>query len=52
MKSAENSSGQSQWPCGLSHEPYSPAGTLGSRVRIPLKALMSVRVYSVFMFCA
>jgi hypothetical protein len=43
---------RSQWPRGLRHEPSSLAGTLGSWVRIPLKAWMSVGVYSVFvLFC-
>jgi hypothetical protein len=37
-----------QWPRGLRHEPSSPAPTLGLWVRIPLKARMSVCVYSVF----
>jgi hypothetical protein len=42
----------SQRPRGLRHEPSSPARTLGSCVRIPLKAWMSVCVYSVFvLFC-
>jgi hypothetical protein len=35
-------------PRGLRHEMSSPAQTLGSWVRIPLEALMSVRVSSVF----
>jgi hypothetical protein len=34
---------------GMKHEPPSPAQTLGSWVRIPLKAWMSVCAYSVFM---
>jgi hypothetical protein len=38
----------SQWPRGLGHETISTAQTLGSRVRIPLEAWMSVRVSSVF----
>jgi hypothetical protein len=43
---------RSQWPRGLSHEPSSPARTLGSWVRIPLKAWMSACIYSVFvLFC-
>jgi hypothetical protein len=42
----------SQWPRGLRHELSSLARTLGSWVRIQLKAWMSVLVYSVFvMFC-
>jgi hypothetical protein len=41
-------SGRSQWPRGLRHEPVSPARTLGSWVRIPLEAWMSVCVYSMF----
>jgi hypothetical protein len=45
-------SGRSQWPCGLRHEPSSLARTLESWVRIPFKAWISVRVYSVFvLFC-
>jgi hypothetical protein len=39
---------RSQPPRSLRHEPSSPARTLGSWVRIPLKAWMSVYVYSVF----
>jgi hypothetical protein len=38
---------RSQWPHSLRHELSSPAQTLGSWVRIPLKAWMSVCVYSV-----
>jgi hypothetical protein len=38
---------RSQWPHGLSHDPSSSAGTLGSWVPIPLEAWMSVCVYSV-----
>jgi hypothetical protein len=38
-----------QWPRGLKHELSSPALTLGSWVRIPLEAWMSVCTYSVFM---
>jgi hypothetical protein len=33
---------RSQWPRGLRHELSSPARVLGSRVRTPLKAWMSV----------
>jgi hypothetical protein len=41
-----------QRPRGLKHETSSPARTLGSWVRIPLTAWMSVCVYSVFvLFC-
>jgi hypothetical protein len=40
----------SQWPRGLRHEPSSPDQTLGSRVRIPLQAWMSICVDSVFVF--
>jgi hypothetical protein len=41
---------RSQWlRSGLRHELSSPAQTLGSWVRIPLEARMSVCVYSVFM---
>jgi hypothetical protein len=39
---------RSQWPCGLRHDVSLPAQTLGSWVRIQLKAWMSVRVYYVF----
>jgi hypothetical protein len=39
---------RSQWPCGLRHELPSLACTLGSWVRIPLYAWISVCVYS---FC-
>jgi hypothetical protein len=39
---------RSQWPRGLRHELSSPAQTLGSWVRIPLEARMSLCVYSVF----
>jgi hypothetical protein len=38
---------RSQWPSGLNHEPSSSAQILGLWVRIPLKAWMSVWVYSV-----
>jgi hypothetical protein len=38
----------SQWPRVLRHELSSLARTLGSWVRIPLEACMSVCVYSVF----
>jgi hypothetical protein len=40
---------RSQWPGGLWHEMFSLARTLGSWVRIPLKAWMSVCVYSMFL---
>jgi hypothetical protein len=40
--------GRSTWPRGLRHKLSSPARTLGSWVRIPLKAWMSVCIYSVF----
>jgi hypothetical protein len=44
--------GRSQWPLGLRNELSSLARTLGSRVRIPLKAWISVCVYSMFvLFC-
>jgi hypothetical protein len=39
---------QSQWPRRLSHGLCSRAQTLGSWVRIPLEAWMSVCIYSVF----
>jgi hypothetical protein len=43
---------RSKWPRDLRHELYSPAQTLGSWVRIPFEAWMSVCVYSVFvLFC-
>jgi hypothetical protein len=43
---------RSQWPRGLRHELSSPARTLGSQVRIPLKSWIYVCVYSVFvLFC-
>jgi hypothetical protein len=42
----------SQWPRGLTHELSSLARKLRSGVRIPLKAWMSVCIYSVFvLFC-
>jgi hypothetical protein len=40
--------GRSQWPRGLRHELSSPAQTLRTWVRIPLKAWMLVCIYSVF----
>jgi hypothetical protein len=39
--------GRSQWPRGLRHELSSLALTLGSLVQIPIKACISVCVYSV-----
>jgi hypothetical protein len=39
---------RSQWPRDLRHELFSLTGTLGSWVRTPLKAWISVCVYSVF----
>jgi hypothetical protein len=39
---------RSQWPNGLRHEMSSPTRKLRSLVRIPLKAWMSLSVYSVF----
>jgi hypothetical protein len=41
---------RSQWSCGLIHELFLPAQTLGSWFRIPLEAWMSVCVcfYSVY----
>jgi hypothetical protein len=39
---------RSQWPRGLRHELSSLAHTLGSWVRIPIEAWMSMCVYSVF----
>jgi hypothetical protein len=42
----------SQWLCDLRHEPSSPARTLGSWVRIPLEAWISLCIYCVFvLFC-
>jgi hypothetical protein len=41
--------GRSHWPRGLRHEQTSPDRTLGSWVRIPLNASLSVCVYSVFL---
>jgi hypothetical protein len=44
--------GRSQRPRGLRYEPSLPVGTLGSWIRIPLEAWMSVGIYSVFvLFC-
>jgi hypothetical protein len=40
--------GRSQWPRSLRHELSSPARTLGSWLRIQLKAWTSVCIYSVF----
>jgi hypothetical protein len=40
--------GRSQWPRGLRYEMSSPALTLGSCIRISLKAWISVCVYFVF----
>jgi hypothetical protein len=40
--------GQSQWSRGLRNEMSSPARMLGSWVRMPHEAWMSVCVYSVF----
>jgi hypothetical protein len=40
---------RSQWPGSVTHEMPSPAQTLGSWVRTPLKAWMSTCVYSRFM---
>jgi hypothetical protein len=43
---------RSQWPRGLKHELSALARTLGSWVRISLKAWMSVCVYSLFvLYC-
>jgi hypothetical protein len=39
--------GRSQWPRGLRHELHLPALTLGSWVRIPLEAWMTVRLFCV-----
>jgi hypothetical protein len=41
---------RSQWPCGLRHVLSSLARTLGSCVRIPLKAWMFVYVF-ILCFC-
>jgi hypothetical protein len=45
---AEGVTCRSQWPRSLTHKLSSSAPTLGSWVRIPLKAWMSVCVYFVF----
>jgi hypothetical protein len=45
------SSCRSQWPRGLRHEPSSLAQTLGSWVRIPLKARMSVCAFILCLCC-
>jgi hypothetical protein len=44
-------SSRSQWPTGLRYEMSSPARTLGSWVRIPLKASMSVLCAFILCFC-
>jgi hypothetical protein len=41
----------SQWPCGLRHELSSPSRMLGSWVRIPLKAWMSVCAFILCLCC-
>jgi hypothetical protein len=41
---------RSQWPRGLRHVMSSSTQALGSWVRIPLEAWMSVQVYFVFVF--
>jgi hypothetical protein len=43
---------RSQWPRGPNHELFSLAWTLGSWVRIPLKAWMSVFAFILCMCCA
>jgi hypothetical protein len=43
-------SGRSQWTRGLRHELSSLARTLGSGLPTPLKAWMSLSVYSLFVF--
>jgi hypothetical protein len=48
LSSSIRFSSRSQWPRGLRHELCSLARSLGSWVRIPLKAWMSVCFYSVF----
>jgi hypothetical protein len=47
LKEVRSRTCQSQWPRALKHEPSSPARALGSWIRIPLEAWMSVCVYSV-----
>jgi hypothetical protein len=42
---------RSQWPRGLGHESSSLARTLGSWVRIPLKAWMSVCGFILYLCC-
>jgi hypothetical protein len=49
IKRASNVHCRSQWLRGLRHGPSSSARTLGSWVRIPLMACMSVCVYTVFL---
>jgi hypothetical protein len=50
--SCSSEQSRSQWPRALRHDLSSPALTLRSLVRIPLEALMSVFIYSVFvLFC-
>jgi hypothetical protein len=44
--------GRSQWPWGLRHEMSSPIRTLGSCVRIPLKAWMSVFILRLYWVAA
>jgi hypothetical protein len=39
---------QLHWPRGLRHEPFWTARTVGTWIRIPLEAWMSVCVYSVY----
>jgi hypothetical protein len=43
---------RSQWPRGLRHEPSSLARTLGSWIRIPLKAWMSVCAFILHFCCS
>jgi hypothetical protein len=49
LNSNMNTIRRSQSPRGLRHEPSSTARTLGSWIRIPLEAWMSLCVYSVFL---
>jgi hypothetical protein len=46
-----NQNSPSQWPRGLRHKLSSLTRTLGSWVRIPLKAWLSVCIYSMFVLC-
>jgi hypothetical protein len=51
FQNTKNTRSPSEWPRGLRLELSSLAGTLGSWVKNPFKAWMSVCDYSVFVFC-